>query len=902
MTESRVPPAPSHTSRAASRDDGGSAPQRPRWFALPVADVLAQLGTSEEGLALAEASARLAQHGPNALPALPGRSVVRMLAGQFTDVMILVLLGAAGVSLAIGDATDAVAILAIVVLNAVIGVVQEYRAERALQALQAMAAPTAVVRRDSAVDTVPAENLVPGDVVLIEAGTIVPADLRLIDAARVRIDESALTGESAPVEKTTDPLVAPVSPVSDRRNMAHKGTVVTYGRGVGVTVATGRDTEFGRIAALLDGDVTRTPLQRRLADFGRRLAIVVLAICAVVFAAGLLRGEPALLMFLTALSLAVAAIPEALPAVVTIALALGARRMVQRQALVRRLPAVETLGSVTHICSDKTGTLTYNHMRTERWRCDGVDTSTPGRDGPWERLLLGCILNSDARPQADGTLGGDPTEVALRAGAEAAGLDAGALLARHPRIAELPFDAERKCMTTVHRDGDRVSAWTKGAAEAVLRQCTREARADGVHPLDLEAALSAADRLAAEGLRVLAIAERSWDSLPETSSPETLSVETVSPDAVERDLTLLGLVGLIDPPREAAADAVATCREAGIVPVMITGDHPLTARAIAARVGIAAADAPVLTGEEVEALGDEALGEHMTRVRVFARVAPAQKLRLVAALQARGACVAMTGDGVNDAPALRRADIGIAMGITGTDVAKEASAMILLDDNFATIVGAVREGRRIYDNVRKFIRYTMTSNAGEIWAIFLAPLVGLPIPLLPVHILWINLVTDGLPGLALAGEPAEPDVMQRRPRAPDESVFAGGMALQIAWLGLLLGGLVLGVQAWATARGLAHWQTMAFTVLCLSQLGNVMAMRSERQSLLRIGLMSNPWLLLAVAVTFLLQMATIYVPALNPIFRTEPLTAGELVVTLVVSSGALMAVEAAKWVRRARES
>ncbi|NOT44805.1 MAG: cation-translocating P-type ATPase, partial [Acidobacteria bacterium] len=858
---------------------------------------LAQLGTSEEGLAPAEASARLARQGPNALPAPPGRSVVRMLASQFTDVMILVLLGAAGVSLAIGDATDAVAILAIVVLNAVIGVVQEYRAERALQALQAMAAPTAVVRRGGAVDTVPADGLVPGDVVLIEAGTIVPADLRLIDAARVRIDESALTGESAPVEKTIDPLVAPVSHVSDRRNMAHKGTVVTYGRGVGVTVATGPDTEFGRIAALLDGDVTRTPLQRRLADFGRRLAIVVLAICAVVFTAGLLRGEPPLLMFLTALSLAVAAIPEALPAVVTIALALGARRMVQRQALVRRLPAVETLGSVTHICSDKTGTLTYNRMRTERWWCDGVDTGTPGGHGPWERLLLGCILNSDARPQADGTLGGDPTEVALRAGAEAAGLDAGALLSRHPRIAELPFDAERKCMTTVHRDGDRVSAWTKGAAEAVLAQCTREARADGVHPLDLESALSAADRLAADGLRVLAVAERSWDSLP-----ETLSRETLSPDAVERDLTLLGLVGLIDPPREAAADAVATCREAGIVPVMITGDHPLTARAIAARVGIAAAEAPVLTGEEVDALSDEALGERLTRVRVFARVAPAQKLRLVAALQARGACVAMTGDGVNDAPALRRADIGIAMGITGTDVAKEASAMILLDDNFATIVGAVREGRRIYDNVRKFIRYTMTSNAGEIWAIFLAPLVGLPIPLLPVHILWINLVTDGLPGLALAGEPAEPDIMQRRPRPPDESVFAGGMALQIAWVGLLLGGLVLAVQAWATARGLAHWQTMAFTVLCLSQLGNVMAMRSERQSLLRIGLFSNPWLLLAVAVTFLLQMATIYVPALNPIFRTEPLTAGELLVTLVVSSGALMAVEAAKWMRRARES
>jgi Ca2+-transporting ATPase len=862
----------------------GTPPDAPDWHILPADAALRALRAEPQGLTSAEAAARLARHGPNALPEGGGRSAARMLADQFADFMILVLLAAAVVSGIVGEPSDTIAIFVIILLNASIGFAQEWRAERAMAALRRMAAPSARVRRDGAVTTLPADQLVPGDIVLLEAGNVVPADLRLIEAAQLRHAEAALTGESQPVEKQVAPLTEARLPLGERGNMAWKGTLVASGRGSGVVVATGPHTELGRIARLLAGaEDVKTPLQKRLARFGTRLAWAVLAICAVVFAAGLLRGEPPVLMFLTAVSLAVAAIPEALPAVVAISLALGAAKMVKQNALIRRLPAVETLGSITFICSDKTGTLTQNRMRAEAFWADGEDA----RVEPWPSLLRALALVNDAAPAADGGIVGDPTEVALLEAAIARGTDRAALESQSPRHGELPFDSERKRMATVHAVAGGFLACVKGAPEAVLARCPWRLAAGGPVPFDAEEALAQANRLAARGLRVLAFAERRFETLPQDIAE------------AESDLTFLGLVGLMDPPRDEAARAVDECRAAGIVPVMITGDHPATARAIAERLGILDGGGRVVTGVELAALSDADFARQVKDIRVYARVDPEQKIRIVQALQAAGEFAAMTGDGVNDAPALKRADIGVAMGRGGTDVAREASHMVLLDDNFASIVHAVREGRRIFDNIRKFIKYTMTSNSGEIWTIFLAPFLGLPIPLLPIHILWINLVTDGLPGLALAAEPAERNVMQRPPRQPDESIFAHGMWQHMVWVGLTMGAVCLLLQAWSIHRSGAHWQTMVFTVLCLSQLGHALAIRSERDSTFALGFWSNPLLMATVVFTLGLQLATIYVPALNPIFKTEPLDWDELLLCLALSTVVFFAVEAEKWgVRR----
>jgi Ca2+-transporting ATPase len=864
------------------------------WHLFSAAEAAARLQVHPaSGLFPDEVARRAASAGPNEIPEPRRRGPWRMLLEQFTDFMILVLIAAAIVSGFIGEAADTVAILVIVLLNGVIGFVQEYRAERAVAALKLLAAATATVRRRGTTSIVPAAQLVPGDVVLLEAGNVVPADLRVIEAAQLKVDESALTGESVPVEKWTDALADAALPLGDRRNMTYKGTVVTYGRATGVVVATGGRTELGKIADLLRADdVHKTPLQKRLVAFGQRLALAALAVCVLVFVVGVLRGEPTLLMFLTAISLAVAAIPEALPAVVTVSLALGARMMVQKRALVRRLPAVETLGSVTFICSDKTGTLTQNKMRVEAIYADGaLRTVAPplgGDEEPWSALYPALALCNDAVRGAGGSITGDPTEVALNQAAAAAGYDKAGQEHRAPRIAELPFDSDRKCMTTLHRDAHGTVAFTKGAPETVVALCEVTLTANGVVPIDRQRVLGEVEQMAAKGLRVLAVATRRCDSLPATLAAET----------VERGLTLLGLVGLIDPPRAEALDAVALCRSAGIHPVMITGDHPATARAIAVRLGIAADGDPVVTGPELTRLSLEEFERSVARIRVYARVAPEQKIKIVRALQDQGEFVAMTGDGVNDAPALKRADIGVAMGVAGTDVAREAAHMILLDDNFATIVTAVREGRRIFDNIRHFVKFAVTCNSAEIWTIVLAPFLGLPIPLLPIHILWINLVTDGLPGLALAVEPEERDVMRRPPRPPGESIFAHGMWQHIVWVGLLMGGVSLFTQAWAYHTGSAHWQTMVFTVLTLSQMGHVFAIRSERESLLRLGLWSNRPLLGAVALTVALQLATIYVPSLNPIFKTEPLSGSELALSLALSTVVFVAVEVEKWMVR----
>jgi P-type Ca2+ transporter type 2C len=862
------------------------------WYQKNTEEVIKELGSSSRGISSENAQKLLLEYGYNELTEKKKRTFFMMFLDQFKDLMILVLIAAAIIAGAIGDLSDTIAIIVIVALNAVIGFVQEYRAEKAMALLKKMAAQQAFVIRDGNPINIPASKLVPGDVVILEAGKIVPADLRLIETAQLRIEEAALTGESLPVEKQTEPLHEEYLSIGDRKNIAYKGTIVSYGRGRGIVTATGMTTEIGKIAGMLQGgEEVKTPLQKRLASFGQKLALAVLAICAIVFGVGLMRGEEPLLMLLTAISLAVAAIPEALPAVITISLALGAKKMVRQNALVRKLMAVETLGSVTYICSDKTGTLTLNKMSVEEVYTDGRVFQIKECDFETNKeLFIALALSNDAEANETGQVIGDPTEVALYAVSKQLGFDKRSLQVDLPRVAEIPFDSDRKCMTTIHKDKDgKFVSFTKGAIDILLDKSSGIMTGEGLQTLDTSEIQRVNERMSSDGLRVLGIARRTWDQLPKELSPEH----------IEAGLVILGIVGMMDPPRDEARNAVGLCKTAGIKTVMITGDHPLTATTIARRLGILEHDSrAVITGRELDQLSQEEFEERVEHIRVYARVAPEQKLKIVKALQDKGQFVAMTGDGVNDAPALKSADIGIAMGITGTDVSKEASHMILMDDNFATIVKAVKEGRRIFDNIRKFIKYTMTSNSGEIWTIFLAPFLGLPIPLLPIHILWINLVTDGLPGLALAAEPAEMRIMERPPRHPKESIFSNGLGLQIIWVGLLMGATCIFTQAWSINTGHAHWQTMVFTVLCLSQMGNVLAVRSERETIFKLGFFSNKAMVGAFLLTFTLQMATIYMPQLNPIFKTEPLTLYELIFTLVLSSVVFFAVEIEKIVRR----
>jgi len=862
-----------------------TAAPRP-WHTLGVDEVCAAVGTdATSGLTRGEADARLARDGPNELPEQAGRGVTDLLVEQFKDVMILLLVAAAVISGVVGEPVDTIAILVIILLNATIGVGQGYRAEKAIEALRAMASPQARVVRGGTATVIPSADVVVGDLVLLEAGGLVPADVRLTDAARLQVAEAALTGESVPVDKGTAPVPDVEAPVGDRGSMAFRGTEVTTGRGAGVVVATGVDTELGRVAGLLAGvEDVKTPLQKRLAHLSTRIALAVVVIAAVIFVSGLLRGEDPLDMLLTAVSLAVAAVPEALPAVVTISLALGASAMVRQNALVRRLPAVETLGSVTYICSDKTGTLTLNRMTVESVWTPRGDTRS---------LVHAVAACNDAEVSDDAADQGDPTEVALVVYARESDVGPpGAVPSRPPRVAEIPFDAQRRRMLTVHERSpedaatDRSApyvAYAKGAPEALLPRCVM----DDERRLEVEVRAHA---MAEAGLRVLAAARRDLTDLPDDL------------DEVEQQMTLVGLVGLLDPPRPEVSDAVAECRSAGIVPVMITGDHPDTAHAIAERVGVAEREhdsRDVLTGRDLAAIDDDALADRVLDARVYARVDPAQKIRIVSALQSRGQVAAMTGDGVNDAPALRQADIGVAMGKGGTDVARGASAMVLLDDNFATIVSAVREGRRIYDNIRRFVKYTLTSNAGEIWVMFAGPFLGFPLPLLPLQILWINLVTDGLPGLALAREPAEPTVMRREPRPPDESIFAHGVTWHIGWVGLLIGGVSLGGLGWAYSTGADNWQTVVFTVLVLAQLGQSLAVRSETAPSFGRRFFGNPALLGAVVLTIGLQMLVVYTPWLQDIFRVQPLTAQQLAVCFGLAAVVPAAVEVEKaFVRR----
>ncbi|MCW8956449.1 MAG: cation-translocating P-type ATPase [Gammaproteobacteria bacterium] len=861
------------------------------WHCMEAVDVLKQFESSTNGLSTQQASQKLQQFGPNRLPEAHHRSLLAMLLGQFSDFMILVLLAAALISGIIGEPQDTIAILVIILLNATIGVVQEFRAERAVATLRSLATPDAQVMRDGKVVTISTIDLVPGDLVLLEAGNQVPADLRLLDSEQLQLDESALTGESHAVDKSEQVLSEIDLSLGDRINLAYKSSMVTRGRGQGIVVATGQTTEIGQIAGLLQQEAgVKTPLQIRLARFGRYLALAVLVICAIVFVAGLLQGQPILLMFLTAVSLAVAAIPEALPAVVTISLAFGARKLILNNALVRNLPAVETLGSVTYICTDKTGTLTQNQMTAERFMVVGEERELLQQDDSlhaWSELGRAMALNNDVE-QKDEQAAGEPTELALYEAAESAGYSKVGLEQVMPRLSAVPFDSTRKMMTTLHSTDEGIVAYIKGAPERVIPLCDNALAGNEIVHLDHKAMLAEAERLASEGYRVLVYGRRVLSELP----------DKLQTDNIEQAITFIGLVALIDPPRPEVPQAVADCLSAGIIPVMITGDHPGTAFAIAKRLGISDQPEAVITGNELALLSDEELSKVVESLRVYARVSPKQKLRIVKALQSQGEFVAMTGDGVNDAPALKRAGIGVAMGQKGTDVARDAADMILLDDDFATIVKAIRAGRRIFDNIRKFIKDTMSSNSGEVWTLFLAPLMGLPIPLLPIHILWINLVTDGLPGLAFTAEPAEPGIMNRLPRPPDESIFAHGMWQHIIWVGLFVGGISIASQAWALSLELAYWQTVVFTVLTISQLFHSLAVRSEKQSLLTIGIMSNLPMLGAIAVTIALQMAVIYLPVLNEIFHTQPLPLYDLLLCLLLSSSVLFVVEIEKWLMR----
>ena len=842
--------------------------------------ILTDFHTDMNGLSAARVAEIRAKHGANRLEGKPARPAWLLFLAQFKDVMILILMAAAVISGVLGDLMDTIIIFVIVMLNALLGFYQEYKAERALDALQRMTSLQAQVIREGRVLRIDSSEIVPGDIVLLEAGNSVPADLRLLEVHALRIDESTLTGESVPVDKQTEAIDAVDVPLGDRTNMAYKGTLVTNGRARGVVVATGMATEIGRIALLLESAEVETPLQKRMADFGRKLSYIILVICLILLGVGLLRGEEPMKMLMLSISLAVAAIPEALPALITIALSMGAHRLVRKNALIRKLPAVETLGSVTYICTDKTGTLTQNRMQVVQLRDAGQSPSL-GFENMTDLTGL-MVLNHDVSEAPDGGWLGDPTETAMvdhvvQKQGRSAYLH---MRETFSRVAEIPFDSDRKCMTTIHRTTTGFLVVTKGAVESIL-----EALGDSA---DTDIIYQEAQSMAAEGIRVIAYG---YNILPDLPEP-------ISHDQLERNLIFAGMVGLMDPARPEVREAIAECHAAGIHTVMITGDHPATAAAIARDIGLMEPADMVIHGRELAAMSPEDFDDIVEKIRVYARVSPEQKLQIVRALQRQRHFVAMTGDGVNDAPSLKAADIGIAMGINGTDVSREAARMILLDDHFATIVRAVREGRRIFDNIRKFVKYIMTCNGAEIWTILLAPMLGLPMPLLPIHLLWINLVTDGLPGLALARERAEPDIMRRPPRRSDESIFADGIGFHILWVGLLMAGVTLSAEAWAIGQRLEHWQTMVFTILAFAQLGHVMAIRSQRQFLFRQGVFSNLPLLGAVLLTVVLQCVVIYLPAANQIFHTQPLSMQELLICLAAAALVFHAVEMEKFIKR----
>ncbi|WP_428846263.1 calcium-transporting P-type ATPase, PMR1-type [Metallumcola ferriviriculae] len=865
------------------------------WYNLEVEESMKKLKTSAKGLKEKEAKKRLEQYGPNRIKEQKGKSPVLMFLGQFTDFMVLVLIAATVISVMLGEIADAVTILAIIILNAVLGFIQEFRAEKSMEALKQLTAPEAKVMRNGEETKIPAAKLVPGDIIILDTGDRIPADCRLLEGSNLQLEESALTGESVPVKKVNSVITDNRVALGDQENMLFMGTSITRGRGHALVVGTGMNTEMGNIAGMMQevGD-SETPLQRRLAGLGRWLVFFCILVCVVVVVTGILRGEPVYRMFLAGVSLAVAAIPEGLPAIVTVALAIGVQKMIRRNAVVRRLPAVETLGCATVICSDKTGTLTQNQMTVRRlWLGKEHEVSGDGYEPKGEFSILGkrvkpkgqletalkiaAVCNNSnltkngikvgglfRKKESTWHINGDPTEGALLVMAAKGGIWRESVEKKEQRIYELPFDSDRKRMTVVMEDGKgNRTAYTKGAPDVILKRCSHFLQDGEVRVMDSKMRDVISDEntlLAGQALRVLALAYRPADRLDE--------------EELESEMVFVGLAGMIDPPRPAAVKAIDTCKQAGIMPVMITGDHQATAWAIAREMGLLTGDKKVLTGNQLDLLSDQDLAGEVEQVAVYARVSPQHKLRIVRALKDKGHVVAMTGDGVNDAPAVKEADIGVAMGKTGTDVTREASDMVLTDDNFATIVAAIEEGRAIYDNIRKFIRYLLSCNVGEVLTMFFAALAGLPLPLLPIQILWVNLVTDGLPAMALGVDNADKDVMLRSPRHPKESIFSRGLASKIMSRGFQIGLgtlLVFTLGVWLGDGELAAARTMAFATLVFSQLFHVFDCKSERYSLFQVGVFSNSFLVIAVTCSVIMQLSVIYLPFFQPIFKTVPL-------------------------------
>ncbi|HHW03481.1 MAG TPA: calcium-transporting P-type ATPase, PMR1-type [Thermoanaerobacterales bacterium] len=864
-----------------------------KWYTLEKKDVSTVLKTHlENGLSSDQAQEKLKSHGYNELVGKRGQTIWEMLLEQFKDFLVLILIAASLVSILIGEVTDSAVIILIVILNAVLGVIQESRASKALEALKKMAAPEAKVIRDGHIKEIPARELVPGDLVLLEAGNYVPADLRLVESINLKIDEASLTGESVPVEKNADIVFQEEVPLGDRTNSAFMGTVVTYGRGKGVVVSTGMNTEIGMIAEMLESyEEEDTPLQKKLAELGKILGIASLAICGVVFVMGLFRGVPVLEMFMTAVSLAVAAIPEGLPAIVTIVLAIGMQRMVKRHSIIKKLHAVETLGSTTVICSDKTGTLTQNEMTATRIYTDGKMYSISGEgyrpygeftlensridpksDSNLQLLLTIAALCNDAKLEESGVekdnekswrILGDPTEGALVVAAAKAGLYTSDLEKTMPRLQEIPFDSDRKRMTTFHPNGKGYVAYIKGAPDVMLNLSTMMYKSGKTVPItdeDRKNILEANHQMATQALRVLALAYKDISAIPQEPDPGD----------IEKDMTFVGLIGMIDPARPEAKEAIKICKNAGIRPVMITGDYKDTAVAIAKELGMLEEESAVLTGAELDTLSDEELANAAKDVSVYARVSPVHKLKIVEAIKKNGHIAAMTGDGVNDAPALKKADIGVAMGITGTDVAKETADMILTDDNFASIVAAVEEGRVIYSNIRKFIFFLLSCNIAEILIIFVAMLMGLPVPLKPIQLLWLNLLTDAFPALALGMEKKEPDIMSRPPRKPDEPIMDTRMKWQIAIQSTFMTVAVLGVFIYALSftSTIEAARTYAFVTLIFSELLRAYTSRSETYSVFSIGFFANRFMVGGTLISFILLLVVIYVPYLRGVFDT----------------------------------
>lgn len=890
------------------------------WWHLDIKEISMALETDlSNGISSGEAKIRLDKYGPNQLKEKKGRSPLSIFLEQFWDFIIWVLIGAALVSGFLKEWVDAFAIIAIVVLNAILGFIQEYRAEKSLAALKKLSSPTSKVIRNGQHNIIPSGELVPGDLIELEAGDNIPADSRLVWlSSNFGVQEASLTGESNPVLKTSLALEEKEIPLADRANMVYMGTSVSSGKARAVVAGTGMQTELGKIAGMIQ-DIEResTPLQKKLEQFGKWIVYLCFILVGLVFLLEWLRGGNLIDVFLTAVSLAVAAIPEGLPAVVTIALALGVQRMVKRHALIRKLPSVETLGCSTVICSDKTGTLTKNEMTVQAiyaqgtlFKVTGVGYAPAGEflvDGKpviiddypdlVKTLNAGVLCNGAEliKDNSNFKIAGDPTEGAILTAAGKLGVWKEKLEQGFPFIEEIPFDSERKKMTIVRKEqNNRLVAFVKGAPDILLNDCIsieEKGQARGLTDADTDRILKINSGLADKAMRVLAVAYRVLDKAPDKYEAKL----------IEKELTFMGLIAMIDPPREEAKLAIAECNQAGIKTVMITGDHKNTAVAISKELGFFKADSIALTGEELDRLSDDAFYNEVERIPVYARVSPEHKLRIVRAWRRLNQVVAMTGDGVNDAPAVKEADIGVAMGITGTDVTKEISDMVITDDNFASIVAAIEEGRGIYDNIKKFVHYLLSCNAGEILVMFVSSLIGWPVPLLPIHILWVNLVTDGLPALALGVDPVDPKIMQRPPRKPNEAVVTKPMAFSmlgqgalIAFCSLLAFSLVLFVEK----RSLAHARTAAFVVLACAQLFHSFNCRNMTESLFKIGIFTNKKLILATTVSFFLQMAVVYTPFTQKIFKTEALSPYHWFLTLAISSFPLWAMEAAKMIKR----